>query len=1153
MTPRTLTSHDRIRSMIARVRRRWMLQVRLRAAGVAMTAGAMPLVLALLCVYAARPAGAPFLVLMAAAVVLAIVGAAVPIVRMRKRPADRRVARYIEERLAALTGDASLNDGLVSALDVADSSAAQQTRFGDLLLERASRQLSAAGPSEIISPKSLRTGAWMAAVGAAFLLSALTMSAPALIRAGDVARVTFFPGAIHVDVLPGNVRLAAGTPLRVRSVIRGGERALSQVSPVLTIVARGERKSVVMKPASEAFEYSIPAIDRTFSYSVSAGTARSADYTVTALFPPRVTRIDLSYVYPSFSGLSPREEQDGGDIYAPAGTRVRLRIHADKPVARGELTFGRGPAVAVRAVAEGVVEADVVLAADDSYRVQLADRDSLQSKGESEYFIRLMNDRPPDVRVLRPSSDQQITPLEEIAVEARADDDYGIAAFDLVYAVGGGTERTLSFERVTGTPVERVGTTLLSAEALGVKPGDVISYYARARDVGRGKRSMQATSDIFFLEVKPFSEEFVSAQSQAGGQGGAQIDGLVEAQKQIIASTWNIERRSTGGRSADDIKSVAEAQAALKARAQQMSSRGSRRFGSMPQRVTTQGPQPVPLSDPIAAAILAMDKAVEQLQTDRTKDALPHEMAALNGLLQAQAEVRRREVARQQANGSGNSGNRAGQDMSALFDKELQRQQQTNYETQASVESRADHAESDDSLLDRIRDLARRQEDLSRRQRELGQSSPDADELRRQLETLTREQTTLREEAEELSKRRGSQGSQSSPQNGRRSQAGTSDGRSSGESSDKAGGQSLRDAVEQMRAAASDLNRKDASTAARNGSRAAEQLRRFESQTRAGTSGSNQGARSDLQMEGQQIAQEQRRIAAEAERLDRSAGAAATDARKRLADEKGRLAQRVEELRGAVARSAAASKRPSDSVARELGGVGQRMRDSAQQMRDAPSGQSTLAKGEQGLARSLERIAGQLNAGVSPEAQQLSAELDEMHAIRDRLQRLEQQMRDAAPEDGPSPEPSQRSSGRGGQGDGAGGGRGGSSRTNEAQRLQEEYRRELERSRQALERLSGGQQPTGGQNGGTPTGEQFSRSAPGTEAFKQDRSAWESLRKALDLALDQHEAAVSSRLTRKAAEDRFSAGGSERVPEGYQPLISRYFESLASAKKAKNP
>jgi hypothetical protein len=307
-------------------------------------------------------------------------------------------------------------------------------------------------------------------------------------------------------------------------------------------------------------------------------------------------------------------------------------------------------------------------------------------------------------------------------------------------------------------------------------------------------------------------------------------------------------------------------------------------------------------------------------------------------------------------------------------------------------------------------------------------------------------------------------------------------------------------------------------------------------------------------MEGQQIAQEQRRIAAEAERLDRSpGGAASADARKRLADEKVRLAHRVDELQRAVGRSGTGSKGQSDALARELGAAGQRMRASAKEMRDTPPGQAGSANGEQELARSLERIAGQLDTGVPAESQRLSAELEEVRTIRDRLRRLEEQMRTAARGSGAPPAPGRQSSGRGGQqGESGEGGRGGGAQTNEAQRLQEEYGRELERSRQVLERLSGGQ-PAGGSNGGTPAIEQFSRSAPGTEAFKQDRSGWESLRKALDLALEQHEAAVSSRLTRKAAEDRFNAGGSERVPEGYQPLIARYFESLASAKKVKQP
>jgi len=125
---------------------------------------------------------------------------------------------------------------------------------------------------------------------------------------------------------------------------------------------------------------------------------------------------------------------------------------------------------------------------------------------------------------------------------------------------------------------ELIGIRLLPAEELGVKPGDVITYYARARDVGRGKRSTEATSDIYFLEVKPFNEEYSLAQSQAmAASTGNQLEGLISAQKEIISATWNLERRSGAGRSAADIKGVADAQAELKARAEQAA--GQQRVG----------------------------------------------------------------------------------------------------------------------------------------------------------------------------------------------------------------------------------------------------------------------------------------------------------------------------------------------------------------------------------------------------------------------------------------------------------------------------------------------------------------------------------------------------------------------------------------------
>ena len=157
------------------------------------------------------------------------------------------------------------------------------------------------------------------------------------------ARLQFFPGSVRLQVQPGNVRIPIGTPVHIRASFQRVGGALTQMSPMLNVFANGQSRAVAMTTTAMGFEHVIESVDRTFSYDVSAGSARSARYTVTWCGRPRVERIDLHYVYPSFAGLAPRDEQDGGDIYAPVGTRVQLRIHTDKPIAHGELALGRSP------------------------------------------------------------------------------------------------------------------------------------------------------------------------------------------------------------------------------------------------------------------------------------------------------------------------------------------------------------------------------------------------------------------------------------------------------------------------------------------------------------------------------------------------------------------------------------------------------------------------------------------------------------------------------------------------------------------------------------------------------------------------------------------------------------------------------------------
>ena len=369
----------------------------------------------------------------------------------------------------------------------------------------------------------------------------------------------------------------------------------------------------------------------------------------------------------------------------------------------------------------------LAVAGDTAYRVRLRDADGLENAEDPEYFVRRLDDRPPDVRIIRPAGDKRVTPLEEVTIEARADDDHGLDRLELVVGVRGAKERAVS---LGSGGLSVTGRHTVYLEDLDVKPGDFVSFYARARDVGRGKRPTESRSDIFFLEVTPFVDEFAMAQSQAmAGAAGQQVDDLVQQQKDIIVGTWKLQRRAgrrqrgaVGRRREDAGPGAGRAAPPRRNRRAPVADAGAAGRRGRPGAVIggTEDEQPA-----LLPAARAMARAEQALDAVKPNDALPSEMEALNHLLRAEAEIQRREIARQQANSSGGGSNRNQQDLSSLFDRELQRQQETNYETPQSVEERKTDVR--DELLEKVRALARRQEALARQQDDLARDRQQMD------------------------------------------------------------------------------------------------------------------------------------------------------------------------------------------------------------------------------------------------------------------------------------------------------------------------------------------------------------------------------------------------------------------------------------------
>lgn len=1148
-----------LRTILADVRARWTRRAFLRAWTLGSIAAAAMLLVGVLAVWLVAREGLSLVLAVVAAGGVAVISLVFALLPLRQPPTDRQIARFIEEQAGGL------DDELVTAVE---KSAAGSTPVTEMLIASAVRRAQAHRFDAIVSRDTVRRAMFGAALGSLTLVVAAAFFAPSAGRAADVAGAYLFPKRYAIEVTPGSVKVRAGQPLTVVARIPGIDGGLV---PDITVGTGEAARSARLAPGGQAGEFTITLnnIETSFPYEVSLGAARSPRFQVDVIRPVRVSRVDIRYEYAKGLGLPSQTEGDTGDIYAPAGTTAHLTITTDKAVTQGQLTLSDGTAVAL-AGSDTVLSAALTVATDGSYRISLHDIDGLANEG-TEYFIRMLDDRPPDVRILRPAGDRHVSPLEEVAIEARADDDHGVQSLELVFKTSAGKQTVVPLgQPVSGSTA--TGTHTVYLEDLRVAPGDFVTYYARARDVGRGRRPIEARSDIFFLEVKPYEEEFTASESQAmGGMQGEQtgLEELIAQQKDIIAATWKLDaraRRARAARSEGDIKAVAVAQARVRAKAEEIAGDltaaafAQRRRRGAPPGLSRAGPD-----DPVAQAVAAMGQAVAELNRVSTARALPFEEAALGHLLKAQAEIRRRQVALQQAQGGGGNGNRQSLDLSTLFEQELRKRQQTNYETPSTSEARGEDAGQADDPLAGIRELARRQEALARQQRELAknQSGMTAEEIKRLLERLTRDQKELRQQADALSQQlqrqsqaaRSPDGSSQPPPQAGQGQQSQSRG-SQGQGGQGGGGSSpgesqrLREISDEMRNAESDLRRQDPRQASTRGERASQQLRNLEQQMQGSRPDERRRAIGDLQMEARQLAEAERRLENEAHRT--SAGNAGEDARRRLAAEQERLAERTDRLGEAarqLARAGAAGesddRQAMAAASRELDRqqLGERMRQSAQALRQ-PGAAGATGKSEE-LARALDKVAERLGAATGAqdaETAKLSEQLARTQELRDRLGELQRTMDALA---GSQAQSSAAAPGQPGASGPQGSAEGG--RTEGVARLQ----RDADNQLRDAQRLAGEVQRENPQMPRGTTPEQWSRSvsAPGTEAFKQDFANWESLKKHLLVALERTEAQLSDQLRARENRERLNAGRHDAVAESYRQLVDRYYQSLATPRK----
>jgi len=747
------TPRAQLLEVVRQVRRRWRLKLALRGAVGFLLAGVLAIIAIAYTLEALKfTPQSIFWFRIITGLVLGTAAAWFFARPLSRKVTDEQVALYLEEH------EPSLDSSILSAMEASGAPADWSPELMQRLIENAIERVHAIREGQRIEQEPMKRYTWIVG-GVALAAIALFTFGPAYLRHTlsaifDISRDVEAAAPYRIEVKPGNATVPKGADQTINASLSGFDATEASVLVRKSAGAEFERVPMV-KADNGSYEGMLFDLAGNIDYVVEAAGVRSSVFKLNVVELPYVKKLDLEYRYPSYTGLEPRKIEDGGDIAVLKGTDVQMTITPTMASTGGRVVLAENESVPLTANADGTLSAKFTAQHDGFYRVEMNAPSGELVTASPQYTVDLLSDQAPTVKLSKPGRDTDATPVQEFFIEAKADDDYAVKNLQLVYSINGGAEKTIKlFDGAKPAPEVTAGHTFYMEE-MGVQAGDSVSYYARATDNDAVAGAKQATSDIYFLRIRPFDKNFKPATSMSGGGGGGgggggEVGALSQQQRQIISGTFNVQRdRKTlkADKFRESVVVLTLAQSKLREQVMGLVER-------MNSRLVTPDPAFKKIAELLPKAGEQMGAAEKKLQAQSPDGALPPENQALQFLQQAEEEFELQVQTGRQAGGGGGGGGAGSiaNDLADLFKLELDKMA-NQYETNSQASSQQQDQQID-ALAEKLKELARRQEQEIERQRRqaAGQSAggsggdlqralaEQAEEAARQLEKLSRDQ-----------------------------------------------------------------------------------------------------------------------------------------------------------------------------------------------------------------------------------------------------------------------------------------------------------------------------------------------------------------------------------------------------------------------------
>ena len=606
-----------------------------------------------------------------------------------------------------------------------------------------------------------------------------------------------------LTVEPGNARILRGRSLAINAEVTG--KAADKARLIYTkgdsaadTESQGQEIDMMqIEGEKHRFGYEIFNINENMEYYVTANGIESERYTVEVFDMPKVTAVEVTYTYPEYTQLNPITQQGEGNIRAVAGSQAEVRITTNKAIESATLTVEAQDPTPMLISDGRTLTTTLDVLTDGKYTVKLLCVDGFNNQTPIEYTITAIPDEPPEVAIKEPGRDIKATKLEEVKVLAEAVDDYGVENMTLMYSVGSGETQELEAETVEVKEKKIIsGAYVFYLEELDVEPGEIISYYAQATDNNTRTGPGTGTSELYFIEVRPFNERYM--QMDAEGQQAPEeqpFPNLISDQRTIIKNTWkHIHSRPSpmteNYQSA--VKKIGDEQDQLKDKTQRVTDELS-----MSMRDANVDPE---MLMNLEEAVAKMGEASGELHAIKPKAALPHEQDALELLTKAMMELDK-VLTRMRSGGSQAAADNIEMDMEDLQD--TIEQDENELDEQMSEQTQ--------ELLDQARDMLSQQEQLTEQSQQMAREGQPS---QREMQQNSQQEQQMAGQAQQMAEQA--------------QQMGQSSGQGTGQSNTGQrmvqAGEALQQASENMQAASENMGAGQPQMGAAKGEKAEENL-----------------------------------------------------------------------------------------------------------------------------------------------------------------------------------------------------------------------------------------------------------------------------------------------------------------------------------------